>query len=216
MDVDPKALALVLGALVLSVSVHECAHAWTAWRLGDPTGKVEGRISLNPVRHVDLFGSLILPVLLWVGSKGEFTFGYAKPVPYNPYALRNPPLGSAAIAGMGPLSNLLLALLAAVLLRGVAAARPAALDSIVGEFLLVFLSLNVSLALFNLLPFPPLDGGTVVAGLLPRAMSAAYERLSWLGTAVLVLLMVTRTTHVVLGPPSRFLHGLLGRVAGFS
>ena len=216
MDVDPKALALMLAALVVSVSVHECAHAWTAWRLGDATGKLQGRISLNPARHVDLFGSLLLPVLLWVGSQGRFTFGYAKPVPYNPYALKNPPLGSAAIAGMGPVSNLLLALFAALLLRGVGAVQPAALGSIGGEFLLGFMVLNVSLALFNLLPFPPLDGGTVVAGCLPRGASAAFERLQWLGTAVLVLLMVTKTLDAILGPPSRFVLGHLFRVAGLA
>jgi Zn-dependent protease len=213
---DYRGLAVNLAALALSVSVHESAHAWTAWRLGDPTGKLQGRVSLNPLRHVDLFGTLLLPIALWVGSSGRFTFGYAKPVPYNPYALKNPPIGSALIAGMGPVSNLLLALLAAAVLRGVVTADRELLFTLGGEVLYTFMALNVWLALFNLLPFPPLDGGTVLAGFLPRDLSAAYERMQWLGMAALVVLMLTNTTSVILGPPHDALMRVLERVAGFS
>src|SRR5262245_20948353 len=108
--VDASALQTVgvIGGLIFSVAFHETAHAWTAYRLGDPTGKLLGRITLNPIPHIDLFGTIILPVALWLVSRGNFLFGYAKPVPYDPRYLKNPVVGSALISAAGPLSNLLL------------------------------------------------------------------------------------------------------------
>jgi Zn-dependent protease len=214
MSVDWTSLALALAALALSVSVHESAHAYTAWRLGDPTGKALGRVTLNPIPHVDLFGTILLPVLLWVGTKGQFTFGYAKPVPYNPYALKNPALGSAAIAGMGPVSNLFLAVFGALVVRLVFSTNPALLETRGGELLFTFVALNVSLALFNLIPCPPLDGGTVLAGLLPRRAALAYAKVEWLGMALLIVLMVTGKTWAIIGPPFLALMRLFGRLAG--
>ena len=102
--------ALLFGAFLVSLSVHECAHAWTALRLGDPTGRALGRVSLNPIRHIDPFGTVLLPLVLMIQmarSTGVYgiPFGYAKPVPYNPYVLKNPAVGMALISGAGPLSN---------------------------------------------------------------------------------------------------------------
>lgn len=174
----------------VSLSWHESAHAWTAWRLGDSTGRALGRISLNPLRHIDPFGTVLLPLLLWFGSGGNVVFGYAKPVPYNPYALRNPQWGSSLVAGAGPASNFVLAAIAAFALAFLAKTGAARFE--MGfSFLVTLIEVNVWLALFNLLPFPPLDGGTVLAGLLPRGLSRAFARVEFLGFVVLVALMAT-------------------------
>jgi Zn-dependent protease len=196
---------LWIGAFLLSLSVHEASHAWTAWKLGDWTGKSLGRVSLNPLRHIDPFGTVLLPLVLWFTSKGTVTFGYAKPVPYNPYVLRNPSLGSATIAAAGPASNLLLALLAALLL-GLASPGGVLSGSLGHQFLLLSIRVNIYLALFNLLPIPPLDGGTVAAGLLGRQAQAAFARLENFGFLILILLMQTGFLGKVLVPAFRFLY----------
>jgi Zn-dependent protease len=196
---------LWIGAFLLSLSVHEAAHAWTAWKLGDWTGKSLGRVSLNPIRHIDPFGTVLLPLVLWFTTKGAVSFGYAKPVPYNPYVLRNPSLGSAAIAAAGPGSNLLLALASAVLL-GLASPGGVLGGSLGHEFLLLSIRVNIYLALFNLLPLPPLDGGTVVAGLLGRQAQAAFARIESFGFIILIVLMQTGFLGKVLFPAFRFLY----------
>ena len=188
MEVLP--LVLSLAAFALSLSVHESAHAWTAYRLGDPTGAAEGRITLNPIAHLDPFGSVLLPILLWWGSNGAVVFGYAKPVRYNPYVFRNPPLGSAAVAGAGPLSNFLLSGISMVVLALVAV--DGRLDGTLGhDFLVQMVFVNLALGLFNLLPFPPLDGGTVLAGFLPRALASRYARIEFLGPLFLIVILGT-------------------------
>jgi Zn-dependent protease len=192
-------LVLSLGAFALSLSVHESAHAWTAYRLGDPTGAAEGRITLNPIAHLDPIGSILLPILLWWGSNGTVVFGYAKPVRYNPYVFRNPALGSAAVAGAGPVSNFLLAGVSMVLLALVA--KGGRIDGTLGhDFLLQMVLVNVTLGLFNLLPIPPLDGGTVLAGFLPRAVAARYARIEGLGLIFLLVIMQTRVFDRILSP----------------
>jgi Zn-dependent protease len=199
-------------AFLLSLSVHECAHAWTAWRLGDETGYLLGRVSLNPVRHIDPVGTLLLPGLLLWSTKGAFVFGYAKPVPYQPYALRNPYLGSAAIAGAGPASNFLLATASAVALGLVSGTGP--MTGTLGHRLLVdLIVVNACLGIFNLVPVPPLDGFTVVAGLLPRRLSMAWGRLEALGPALFVVLVVTGTLRQVTAPVTDFALEALGRLA---
>ena len=194
-------------AYALSLAFHESAHAWTALRLGDTTGRDLGRITLNPSPHIDPFGTILLPLVLWWSSHGQIMFGYAKPVPYNPYRLRNGPVGASMVAGAGPLSNFLLAAAGAAFLwfLGVTGAMRFEL----GEFFFVFLVIvNVGLGLFNLLPIPPLDGGTVVAGLLPRGpISRAWSAVEPYGFVVLIALMYT-------GVVGRLLTGLNLDIAG--
>jgi Zn-dependent protease len=197
--VDAVAFGTSLAAYLFSLSVHESAHAYTALKLGDATGAALGRISLNPIRHIDPFGTVLLPLVLWFGSHGQFMFGYAKPVPYNPYRLKNPPLGSAAISAAGPLSNLLLAFASAVVLK-VAAGAGVFTDSIGWKLFVSMIWLNLALAFFNLLPIPPLDGGGILLGILPRRASMALDRLRPYGFLVLVLLMVTGVTGRILLP----------------
>ena len=192
-------LVLSLGAFALSLSVHESAHAWTANRLGDPTGAAEGRITLNPIAHLDPIGSILLPIVLWWGSNGTVVFGYAKPVRYNAYAFRNPALGSAAVAGAGPASNFLLAGVSAVVLALVAV--DGRIQGTLGhDFLIQMVLVNVTLGLFNLLPFPPLDGATVLAGFLPRSAAARYARVEGLGLIVLLVVLQTGLFDRILSP----------------
>jgi len=196
--VDWTPLLVAFGVFLFSLSVHESAHALTARWLGDDTGYLLGRITLNPVPHIDPVGTLLLPAILLYTSNGQMVFGWAKPVPYQPFRLRNPFLGSAAVAAAGPGSNFLLATLSAVLLG--LTTRGGAGGTLGHEVLQQLLFLNVLLGLFNLLPLPPLDGGTIVGGLLPRRAAATWARMDTLGPVILLVLIATRSLDRVLYP----------------
>ena len=147
--------------LIFSVVIHETAHGYMADKLGDPTARLAGRLTLNPISHLDLWGSVIIPVLFYMF--GGFVFGWAKPVPYNPYNISHK-YGSALVAGAGPASNLLLALVFGVLIR---LAPALSLPGIVIELSIVVVLINIVLAIFNLVPIPPLDGSKILFNLLP-------------------------------------------------
>jgi Zn-dependent protease len=177
---QPIAFALVL---VVAFSVHEFSHAWVAYQLGDPTAKNQGRLTLDPRKHLDVLGSIMV---LAVG------FGWAKPVPVNPYNLRNgPKAGMAIVAAAGPLSNLALAIIASlpVRLNLVEAYYTSRFFPNPQELFLTFIWLNVVLLFFNLLPIAPLDGFRVVAGLLPYPTSQSFLKLEPLGPLILLLLI---------------------------
>jgi Zn-dependent protease len=188
-----QAAALIV-PLILAIVFHEVAHGWVARALGDPTAAEARRLSLNPVRHVDPIGTIVLPGLLALAKAP--IFGWAKPVPVNKWRLRNPRFGMMAVALAGPGSNLLLAGLAALALgfaAGQMTTQPVA--GTAADFALLnlfnFILINIFLALFNLLPIPPFDGSHVVEGLLPRSWVPAYERMRPLGfPLVLVVLIV--------------------------
>lgn len=184
------ALALI-PALVIAIVFHEVAHGWTALALGDPTAKERGRLTLNPIRHVDPFGTLILPGLL--ALSGLPVFGWAKPVPVIKQRLRNPRFGMMAVAAAGPGTNLVLAAVGAVglglLLRG--GFQPEGVGGGVAlAALYSFILINIFLALFNLLPLPPFDGSHIVEGLLPPRAARVYEKLRPLGFPLLFLLLL--------------------------
>lgn len=152
--------------LIISVIVHEVAHGWAANALGDPTARLQGRLSLNPIRHADPIGSVLIPAVL-VLTNSSFLFGWAKPVPYNPYNLKNQRWGEAIVGVAGVATNLFIAVLFAVLAR-------VALGAGMGEFAAlasIVVLVNLSLGIFNLLPIPPLDGFTVLRGILPMRAS---------------------------------------------
>jgi Zn-dependent protease len=143
---------------IFTIVIHEVAHGWMADRLGDPTARLSGRITLNPLAHIDLYGSVLLPLFL-ILVRSPFLFGWAKPVPIDPYNLKNPRKDSALIALAGPLSNITVATFLAIL-------HLFAESSLVGGILRMAIALNVTLALFNLIPVHPLDGGKILTGIL--------------------------------------------------
>ena len=161
--------------MLLAVTLHEAAHGFVAWRLGDDTAYRLGRVSANPFRHIDPFGTIVLPgILLLSGS--PFLFGYAKPVPVQFRNLRQPRRDSILVAAAGPAANLLIAVASAVLVNA-AFVLPGQARDWTGHTLVNSILLNVSLAVFNLLPIPPLDGSRVLLGLLPKQFAAIYGRL---------------------------------------
>lgn len=182
--------AFLIPALVIAIVFHEVAHGWVANMLGDPTAKELKRLSLNPLRHVDLIGTIILPGALALA--GAPVFGWAKPVPVNARRLDNPRQGMMLVAAAGPATNLVLALIGAVLV-GLLLPEDAKLGeplSILGVALFTFISINLFLALFNLIPLPPFDGSHIVEGLLPDNAARAYGRLRPYGLPLLFLLLL--------------------------
>lgn len=184
---------LLLAAIpvIVAITLHEAAHGYAAWALGDDTAKLEGRLSLNPIRHVDRFGTLILPGLLLLGQlltigRVVFMFGWAKPVPVSAWRFKNPRQGMALVAAAGPAMNFLLAWLAALALHGSAelSGRPGAM---VDDALTLFMLANLVLGLFNLLPIPPLDGGRIVVGILPERLAMVWARLERAGIVIVLL-----------------------------
>ncbi|MGN6498789.1 MAG: site-2 protease family protein [Tsuneonella sp.] len=198
-------LALILiPCLVIAIVFHEVSHGWAALALGDPTAREQRRLTFNPIRHVDPFGTLILPGLL--ALTGAPVFGWAKPVPVNARRLDNPRFGMMAVAAAGPAMNFLLAALGAIALGLFAPSQaqmvlgqsglPVIADAggamhVAGTALFDFMLINVFLGLFNLLPIPPFDGSHIVEGVLPRRAAAVYARLRPLGfVLVFVLLLI--------------------------
>ncbi len=197
-------LSILINLLVLffSLSLHESAHAWVAERCGDPTGRMLGRVTLNPLPHVDLIGTILFPLIGFLA--GGLIFGWAKPVPVNTANLRNPRQANILISAAGPASNLLAA---AVFLAGVRLLQnPGVAQSIpeVTEPLAMLfhagLFLNVILAVFNLMPIPPLDGGWVLEGLLPRWFGPLFDTIRPFGFLLLLGLLYTGVFSSVLRP----------------
>jgi len=194
--------------LLFSLTVHETAHAWTADRLGDPTARLAGRVSLNPMVHADLIGTVLFPLLSLVG--GIPLIGWAKPVPVNLGRLRRGRTDYVLVAAAGPASNLLLALVASAVMAVMPweSLLTGSRDVATPLFTLLSraLTLNVLLAVFNMLPIPPLDGGNVLAGLLPRPMAMRYDALVRpYGFMLLYALMLTRGFEVLVDAPARFI-----------
>jgi len=160
-------LVFQLAILLMSVVVHEFAHGWMAFRLGDSTAKYSGRLTLNPIKHLDLWGSLVVPFTLFIFSQGTMMFGWAKPVPYNPYNLKDQKYGTAKVAFAGPAANLLVALVFGLGLRFMPMELMIATG--LGQIFGLIIFLNILLAIFNLVPIPPLDGSKILFTFLPAS-----------------------------------------------
>lgn len=169
--------------LLFSVVVHEVSHGYAALWLGDPTAQMEGRLTLNPLKHLDPFGSVILPLLLAL-IPGGFIFGWAKPVPYNPYNLKNRRWGELVVALAGPVSNLLLAFIFGMIIR---LSDTFSLSYAVVEISLIIVVINVVLAVFNLVPIPPLDGSKILFAVLPEQYTRVRETIERLGFLLIFL-----------------------------
>jgi Zn-dependent protease len=191
--------------LILSLSFHEAAHAWAANRLGDPTARDLGRLTLNPLKHIDWMGTVLFPLIAM--SSGVPLIGWAKPVPVDPRYLREPRRDFALVAVAGPLSNLLLASVAALILEPYLALGGE--TNVVGIFLFNAVVLNVMLAVFNMIPVPPLDGGNVLMGVVPYAVARSINWLRPYGFLIIYALMLTGVLSVVMRPVQHFLLSFL-------
>ncbi|GAA5060702.1 site-2 protease family protein [Erythrobacter westpacificensis] len=182
--------AILIPCLVIAIVFHEVAHGWTALMLGDPTAKEQRRLSLNPIRHVDPVGTLLVPGGLALA--GLPVFGWAKPVPVIKQRLDNPRFGMMAVAAAGPGTNFVLALIGAVLLGLSVDVNAASVGTpdLFTTALVYFISINLFLALFNLLPIPPFDGSHIVEGLLPRSAARIYDKLRPFGMILLFALLL--------------------------
>jgi Zn-dependent protease len=210
-------------AILISLTFHECAHAWTADKLGDPTARLLGRVSLNPIVHSDLFGTILFPI---IGSFYGFMFGWAKPVPVNLGNLRHPSRDHMLIAAAGPVSNMILATVGfltlvtlktispttAVMVRYVADYGVPREGGILAMFIMLAfhgMVINVILAIFNLIPIAPLDGAAVLSGLLPRDLAAGLHRLQSYSMIIFILMLYTGFTSYLFSPPINFLQKFL-------
>jgi Zn-dependent protease len=182
-----EASTLVL-PVVVAVTFHEAAHGFVAYRLGDDTARQAGRVTFNPLKHIDLFGTIILPALLLLSSSGRFMFGYAKPVPVNFRRLNHPRQDMVWVAVAGPATNVLLAIASSLLFYGVDLMPPSPARWLAAN-LVNSIQFNALICVFNMLPLPPVDGGRVAVGLLPDALALPLARLERYGMLILLLFL---------------------------
>ena len=193
----------ILLILFFSIILHEVSHGYVAYLNGDDTAKRSRRLTLNPISHIDVFGSVLLPIFL-LAVRSPFLIGWAKPVPFNPMNFKHRRLGLLTVAAAGPLTNLVLALFFAQILARVSPSTQ------LSPLLLYGVSINVVLAIFNSIPIPPLDGSKMLAVFLPRSLQAVFLSLDRWGLVILMLLLYTGMLHWVLVPLYTLALGALG------
>jgi Zn-dependent protease len=209
LDLDFGFIAITFTVLIASLTFHEAAHAWTANWLGDPTARLMGRLSLNPAVHIDPIGTLLFPLIAIV--TGAPLIGWAKPVPVDIRNLKNGKGDFALVALAGPVSNLLLAVVGAVAISAAFGGDRSALreGNPLALGLFYFVLINVLLAVFNMIPIPPLDGGNVLIGILPAPLAAIIEQLRAWGFILLYILLLSGVLGAITGPVRSLILDLL-------
>lgn len=208
---DIIGILISLTILLFSAILHEIAHGFVADRLGDPTARLMKRLTLNPKNHIDLFLTIILPIISYLSSGGRIIFGGAKPVPIDPFNLKEGRKDEALVALAGPLTNIIIAVLISFLIKGLLAVglAPFLYSGIIGAILFAIIQINIWLAIFNLLPIPPLDGSRLFSLLLPEKEARAYLSLGSIGIVILLFLLYAPLGGFSLG-------GLLIRIMTFA
>lgn len=189
--------------LIIAMTVHEFFHGWTAYKLGDTTAKYSGRLTLNPMAHIDPVWTILIPLLLFISSGGQLIFGAAKPVPINYWALKNPKRDIIWVGASGPLSNLIFAFLLSILLK---IPLPLVLYFIIVNLIVI----NLVLGVFNLIPIPPLDGSRILMGLLPEGAALRYAQIEPYGFIIVIILVWLGVFGRIIWPLIEFLLKLLG------
>ncbi|MBO0723375.1 MAG: site-2 protease family protein [Blastocatellia bacterium] len=215
MELNPGKILIWFVIFLLSLTVHECAHAFAAEKSGDPTGRYLGRITLNPIPHIDILGTVIFPLIAM--TSGGMMFGWAKPVPFNPMNLRDRRMGEILIALAGPFSNILLVILFMIVARLYLPDPSISFYELnfdtgdpVAMLLNTGIQLNVVLAVFNLIPIPPLDGHHVLRNILPDSLAEAYAQIpDMVGFAVLIILIYVGFTSMLINPVLTLVYTLL-------
>ncbi|MBN2383699.1 site-2 protease family protein [bacterium] len=187
-------IIVIILVVMFAATVHEVSHGWVAWREGDPTARMQNRLTLNPLAHIDPFLSIIMPIIFYLSA--GFVFGGAKPVPVNPYYLRDPRRSMIKVSAAGPLSNLGLALVGSLVLRLILflfdmITLPTVLAKALFFFFIIFIQINIVLFVFNLIPVPPLDGSKILQGFLPARYESYFIRIESYGMIILIVLLVS-------------------------
>lgn len=219
MDFASIARQLLIAAIpiLIAITFHELSHGFVANKLGDPTAKMMGRLTLNPIAHIDLIGTVLMPLMLIILTNGQFVFGYAKPVPINPMNFKNPKRDMAISAAAGPITNILLAILSMLILRlliiPLADLFPESLSvTVIEPLIMIFKSsviINVILAVFNMIPIPPLDGGRVLVGFLPYKQAISFSKIEPFGFIIVIFLIATGIASYFVMPVVNFFLRLL-------
>lgn len=214
MDFSSIARQIIVSAfpILIAITFHELSHGFVANKLGDPTAKMMGRLTLNPIAHIDPIGTVLMPVMLLILTNGQFVFGYAKPVPINPMNFKNPKRDMAISAAAGPITNLLLAILSMLILRlliiPLAVLFPESLNmTVIEPLIMIFKSsviINVILAVFNMIPIPPLDGGRVLTGFLPYKHAVSFSKIEPFGFIIVIFLIATGIANYFVLPLVNF------------
>ena len=195
-----QAIAIAALPVLFAITLHEAAHGYAARHFGDPTAYQLGRISLNPIRHIDLLGTIVIPIAILLMSGGDFLFGWAKPVPVDFRRLRNPKQDMFWVAAAGPLANLAMACGWAAVLKVAVALPVTDYTEPLAAMSLLGITVNVVLMVLNLLPLPPLDGGRIAVSVLPTPLATALARLEPWGFPILLLLLVTNVLGSIMSP----------------